>query len=143
MHLSNLFQTEKYLKQPMADGESDYLFPDERGAALGTERGDGDQRRLAFDRDLIADIKRLNNDINGHGARMFYDKDLDRYRLSFRGETIKKFSGYTWKKYSLSMKLNLLKNLRRIIIKRVVETRKKELEEKLQSNLEQEDAVQE
>ena len=32
MRLQNLFGDEKYLKDPMADGESDYLHPGDRWA---------------------------------------------------------------------------------------------------------------
>ena len=128
MYLSNLFQTEKYLKQPMTDGESDYLFPDETGAALGTERGDGDQRRLAFVRELRADMNKISDDIAGHGAQMYLDKKLDYYRLEFNGKTVIKFSVGTWKNYSLSMKVNLLKNALRAIIARIEKKESERLE---------------
>lgn len=124
MYLSNLFQTEEYLKQPMTDGGSDYLFPDETGAALGAERGDGDQRRSAFTRELRADMKKVFDDITGHGAQMYLDKKLGYYRLEFNGKTVIKFSVGTWKNYSLSMKVNLLKNALRAIIARIEKERR-------------------
>ena len=117
MYLSNLFQTEEYLKQPMTDGGSDYLFPDETGAA-------GDQRRSAFTRELRADMKKVFDDITGHGAQMYLDKKLGYYRLEFNGKTVIKFSVGTWKNYSLSMKVNLLKNALRAIIARIEKERR-------------------
>ena len=130
MHLSNLFQTEKYLKQPMVDRESDYLFPDETGAALGTEKGDGDQRRLAFDNELRVNRKKVSDDITGHGAKMYLDKKRGYYRFEFKGKTIVKFSVGTWEGYSLSMKVNLLKNVLRIIINRIEKEETQRLEKR-------------
>ena len=142
MYLSNLFQTEKYLKQPMVDRESDYLFPDEAGATVGSQKGDGDQRRLAFNRELRADMNKISDDITGHGAQMYLDKKLGYYRLEFENKTVVKFSVGTWEGYSLSMKINLLKNALRAIIERIEKEDSQRLE-RLKRNLEQEDAVQE
>ena len=103
----------------MTDGESDYLFPDETGARLGAERGDGDQRREAFVRELRADMNKISDDITGHGAQMYLDKKQGYYRLEFNGKDVMKFSVGTWKTYSLSMKVNLLKNALRAIIARI------------------------
>ena len=128
MYLSNLFQTEKYLKHPMTDGESDYLFPDEEGASVGSNRGDGDQRRLAFTRELRADMKKVSDDITGHGAQMYHDKRVGYYRLDFKGATVVKFSVGTWEGYSLSMKINLLKNALRSIINRIEKEENERLE---------------
>tara|TARA_B110001454_G_C12606350_1_gene386750 strand:- start:132 stop:542 length:411 start_codon:yes stop_codon:yes gene_type:complete len=119
MYLSNLFHTEEYLNSPMADGESDYLFPDETGAALGTTKGDGDQRRLAFDNELRANIKKIFDDITGHGAQMYLDKKVGYYRLEFKDKTVVKFSVERWNGYSLSMRANLFKNALRTIIVRI------------------------
>ena len=116
MYLSNLFQTEKYLKHPMVDGESDFLPRDERGAGVGTQKGDGDQRRLAFDRDLRASITKVMEDIAAHGAQMYLDKKVGYYRLEFKDKTVVKFSVERWNGYSLSMRANLLKNAMRTII---------------------------
>tara|TARA_R110002051_G_scaffold254078_1_gene313026 strand:- start:248 stop:628 length:381 start_codon:yes stop_codon:yes gene_type:complete len=116
MYLSNLFQTEKYLKQPMVDGESDYLPIGERGAAVGAIKGDGDQRRLAFDRELRASITKVMEDIAAHGAQMYLDKKLGYYRLEFKDKTVVKFSVSRWNGFSLSMRANLLKNAMRTII---------------------------
>ena len=128
MYLSNLFKEEKYLNSPMTDGESDYLFPDETGAALGTETGDGDQRRVAFARELRANIKKISDDITGHGAQMYLDKKLGYYRLEFENKTVVKFSVGTWEGYSLSMKINLLKNALRTIIIRIENEESRRLE---------------
>lgn len=128
MRLSNLFQTEKYLKQPMIDRESDYLFPDEAGATVGSQKGDGDQRRLAFNRELRAAMNKISDDITGHGAQMYLDKKLDYYRLEFRNKTVVKFSVGTWEGYSLSMKVNLLKNALRAIISRIEKKESERLE---------------
>jgi|TARA_R110000824_G_C14743001_1_gene627665 hypothetical protein len=118
MYLIDLFQTEKYLNHPMVDGESDYLPPGERGAALGTIKGDGNQRRLAYDNDLRATIKKLSVDIMEHGGQMYLDKKIGYYRLEFKDKTVVKFSVGTWNGYSLSMKANLFKNaLRKIIVR--------------------------
>jgi len=119
MFLSNLFQTEKYLKQPMVDGESDYLPLGERGAAVGAIKGDGDQRRLAFDRELRASIKKISDDITGHGGQMYLDKKLGYYRLEFKDKTVVKFSVGRWENSSLSMKVHLLKYAMRTIIVRI------------------------
>lgn len=141
MYLSNLFQTEKYLKHPMVDKESDYLFPDEKGATVGTQRGDGDQRRLAFDRELKVSRKKVSDDITGHGAKMYLDKKVGYYRLEFKGTTVVKFSVGTWEGYSLSMKINLLKNALRTIINRIEKEETQRLERQ-KLNLEEKDAVQ-
>ena len=119
MYLSNLFRNEKYLKSPMVDDQSDYLPPAESGAALGSNRGDGDQARLAFDRELRDSLKKVSDDITGHGGQMFLDKKMGYYRLEFKGKTVTKFSVVTWKTYNLSMKINLLKNSLRTIISRI------------------------
>jgi len=119
MHLQNLFGDEKYLKDPMADGESDYLHPSDRSVGVGAQRGDGDQLRKAYDRDLMEKFKKISADIQGHGGQMYVDNKLGYYRLEFGGKTIKKFSIGTWKTYSLSLKTNLFKNALRIIIKRI------------------------
>ena len=119
MHLQNLFGDEKYLKDPMADGESDYLHPSDRSVGVGAQRGDGDQRRQAYNRDLMEKFKKISADIQGHGGQMYVDNKLGYYRLEFGGKTIKKFSIGTWKNYSLSLKTNLFKNALRIIIKRI------------------------
>ena len=119
MYLSNLFRNEKYLKSPMVDDQSDYLPPAESGAALGSNRGDGDQARLAFDRELRDSLKKVSDDITGHGGQMFLDKKMGYYRLEFKGKTVTKFSVGTWKTYNLSMKINLLKNSLRTIISRI------------------------
>ena len=124
MYLSNLFQTEKYLKHPMVDGESDFLPRDERGAGVGTQKGDGDQRRLAFDRDLRASITKVMEDIAAHGAQMYLDKKVGYYRLEFKDKTVVKFSVGTWNGYSLSMRANLLKNAMRTIIVRIENEKK-------------------
>lgn len=119
MYLSNLFKGEKYLRQPMVDGESDYLPPGERGAAVGAIKGDGDQRRLAFDRELRASITKVMEDIAAHGAQMYLDKKLGYYRLEFKDKTVVKFSVGRWNGFSLSMRANLLKNAMRTIIVRI------------------------
>ena len=121
MYLSNLFRNEKYLKSPMVDGESDYLHPAESGAALGSNKGDGDQARLAFDRELRASLKKVSDDIAEHGGQMYMDKKKGYYRLVFKDKTVTKFSVGTWKTYNLSMKINLLKNALRTIIARITE----------------------
>jgi hypothetical protein len=112
----------------MTDGESDYLFPDETGAALGAERGDGDQRRLAFVRELKVSWKKVSDDLTGHGAKMYLDKKVGYYRLEFKDATVVKFSVGTWKGYSLSMKINLLKNALRSIINRIEKEENERLE---------------
>ena len=114
-----VFDEERYLKSPMVDGESDYLFPDEKEVALGSQRGDGDQARLAFDRELRTSLKKVTADIAGHGGQMYMDKKAGYYRLEFKGKTVTKFSVGTWKAYNLSMKINLLKNSLRTIITRI------------------------
>ena len=119
MFLSNLFKNEKYLKSPMADGESDYLYPSEIGAGLGKNRGDGDQARVAFNRELRAKMKQVTDDISGHGAQMYLDKKAGYYRLEFNERTVIKFSIGRWKTFNLSMKVGLLKNALRIIIARI------------------------
>ena len=119
MYLSNLFRNEKYLKSPMVDDQSDYLPPAESGAALGSNKGDGDQARLAFDRELRASLKKVSDDITEHGGQMYMDKKKGYYRLVFKGKTVTKFSVGTWKTYNLSMKINLLKNSLRTIISRI------------------------
>jgi hypothetical protein len=119
MRLQNLFGDEKYLKDPMADGESDYSHPGDRAVGVGAQRGDGDQLRKAYDRDLMEKFKKISADIQGHGGQMYVDNKLGYYRLEFGGKTIKKFSIGTWKNYSLSLKTNLFKNALRIIIKRI------------------------
>ena len=119
MYLSNLFRNEKYLKSPMVDDQSDYLPPAESGAALGSNKGDGDQARLAFDRELRDSLKKVSDDITGHGGQMFLDKKMGYYRLEFKGKTVTKFGVGTWKTYNLSMKINLLKNSLRTIISRI------------------------
>ena len=119
MYLSNLFRNEKYLKSPMVDDQSDYLPPAESGAGLGSNKGDGDQARLAFDRELRASLKKVSDDITEHGGQMFLDKKKGYYRLEFKGKTVTKFSVGTWKTYNLSMKINLLKNSLRTIISRI------------------------
>ena len=119
MYLSNLFRNEKYLKSPMVDDQSDYLPPAESGAALGSNKGDGDQARLAFDRELRASLKKVSDDITEHGGQMYMDKKKGYYRLVFKGKTVTKFSVGTWKTYNLSMKINLLKNSLRTIITRI------------------------
>ena len=116
-----VFDEERYLKHPMADGESDYLHPAESGVALGSQRGDGDQLRLAFDRELRASLKKVSDDITGHGGQMYMDKKMGYYRLVFKDKTVTKFSVGTWKAYNLSMKINLLKNSLRTIIARITE----------------------
>ena len=119
MYLSNLFRNEKYLKSPMVDDQSDYLPPAESGAGLGSNKGDGDQARLAFDRELRASLKKVSDDITEHGGQMYMDKKKGYYRLVFKGKTVTKFSVGTWKTYNLSMKINLLKNSLRTIISRI------------------------
>ena len=119
MYLSNLFRNEKYLKSPMVDDQSDYLPPAESGAALGSNKGDGDQARLAFDRELRASLKKVSDDITEHGGQMYMDKKKGYYRLVFKGKTVTKFGVGTWKTYNLSMKINLLKNSLRTIISRI------------------------
>ena len=119
MYLSNLFRNEKYLKSPMVDDQSDYLPPAESGAALGSNKGDGDQARLAFDRELRASLKKVSDDITEHGGQMYMDKKKGYYRLVFKDKTVTKFSVGTWKTYNLSMKINLLKNSLRTIISRI------------------------
>ena len=114
-----VFDEARYLKSPMVDGESDYLHPAESGVALGSQRGDGDQLRLAFDRELRAKQRRLFDDIAGHGGQMYLDKKAGYFRLEFKGKTVTKFSVGTWKTYNLSMKINLLKNSLRTIISRI------------------------
>ena len=114
-----VFDEERYLKSPMVDGESDYLFPDEKEVALGSQRGDGDQARLAFDRELRTSLKKVTADITGHGGQMYMDKKKGYYRLVFKDKTVTKFSVGTWKTYNLSMKINLLKNSLRTIISRI------------------------
>ena len=114
-----MFDEERYLKSPMVDGESDYLFPDEKEVALGSQRGDGDQLRLAFDRELRTSLKKVTADIAGHGGQMYMDKKKGYYRLVFKDKTVTKFSVGTWKTYNLSMKINLLKNSLRTIISRI------------------------
>ena len=116
-----VFDEERYLKSPMVDGESDYLFPDEKEVALGSQRGDGDQARLAFDRELRTSLKKVTADITGHGGQMYMDKKKGYYRLVFKDKTVTKFSVGTWKTYNLSMKINLLKNSLRTIIARITE----------------------
>jgi hypothetical protein len=116
-----VFDEERYLKSPMVDGESDYLFPDEKEVALGSQRGDGDQLRLAFNRELRASLKKVTADIAGHGGQMYMDKKKGYYRLVFKDKTVTKFSVGTWKTYNLSMKINLLKNSLRTIIARITE----------------------
>jgi hypothetical protein len=100
----------------MVDGESDYLPIGERGAAVGAIKGDGDQRRLAFDRELRASITKVMEDIAAHGAQMYLDKKLGYYRLEFKDKTVVKFSVSRWNGFSLSMRANLLKNAMRTII---------------------------
>ena len=119
MYLSNLFRNEKYLKSPMVDDQSDYLPPDESGAGLGSNKGDGDQARLAFNRELRASLKKVSDDITEHGGQMYMDKKKGYYRLVFKGKTVTKFSVGIWKTYNLSMKINLLKNSLRTIISRI------------------------
>jgi len=119
VYLSNLFRNEKYLKSPMVDDQSDYLPPAESGAGLGSNKGDGDQARLAFDRELRASLKKVSDDITEHGGQMYMDKKKGYYRLVFKGKTVTKFSVGTWKTYNLSMKINLLKNSLRTIISRI------------------------
>ena len=114
-----VFDEERYLRYPMADGESDYIYPYERGAALGKNKGDGDQLRLAFDRELRAKMKEVTGDISGHGAQMYLDKKAGYFRLEFNERTVIKFSVGRWKTYNLSMKVNLLKNALRTIISRI------------------------
>ena len=116
-----VFDEERYLKSPMVDGESDYLFPDEKEVALGSQRGDGDQLRLAFDRELRASLKKVSDDITGHGGQMYMDKKMGYYRLVFKDKTVTKFGVGIWKTYNLSMKINLLKNSLRTIIARITE----------------------
>ena len=116
-----VFDEERYLKSPMVDGESDYLFPDEKEVALGSQRGDGDQLRLAFDRELRASLKKVSDDITEHGGQMYMDKKKGYYRLVFKGKTVTKFGVGIWKTYNLSMKINLLKNSLRTIIARITE----------------------
>jgi len=119
MYLSNLFKGDKYLRQPMVDGESDYLLLGERGVGVGTQQGDGDQRRLAFSRELRADMNKISDDIKGHGAQMYLDKKRGYYRLEFKAKTVMKFSVGRWESSSLSMKVNILKNALRTIIARI------------------------
>ena len=119
MYLSNLFRNEKYLKSPMVDDQSDYLPPAESGAGLGSNKGDGDQARLAFDRELRDSLKKVSDDITEHGGQMYMDKKKGYYRLVFKDKTVTKFSVGTWKTYNLSMKINLLKNSLRTIISRI------------------------
>ncbi|HBR65699.1 MAG TPA: hypothetical protein DEA18_07870 [Dehalococcoidia bacterium] len=128
MFLSNLFKNEKYLRFPMADGESDYIYPYEREAALGSQRGDGDQLRLAFDRELRAKMKQVTDDISGHGAQMYFDKKAGYYRLEFNERTVIKFSVGRWKTFNLSMRVDLLKNALRIIITRIEKAETERLE---------------
>ena len=128
MFLSNLFKNEKYLKSPMADGESDYLYPSEIGAALGKNKGDGDQLRLSFDRELRAKMKQVTDDISGHGAQMYLDKKAGYYRLEFNERTVIKFSVGIWQTYNLSMKVGLLKNALRIIVARIEKAETERLE---------------
>jgi len=103
----------------MADGESDYIYPYEREATLGSQRGDGDQLRLAFDRELRAKMKQVTDDISGHGAQMYFDKKAGYYRLEFNDQTVIRFSVGRWKTFNLSMRVNLFKNALRIIITRI------------------------
>ncbi len=118
----------------MTDGESDYLFPDEEGASAGSNRGDGDQRRLAFTRELRASMKKVSGDITGHGAQMYHDKKAGYYRLDFKGATVVKFSVGTWEAYSLSMKINLLKNALRSIINRIEKEETERIEKRRLAN---------
>ena len=112
----------------MADGESDYIYPYERGAALGKNKGDGDQLRLAFDRELRAKMKQVTDDISGHGAQMYLDKKAGYYRLEFNERTVIKFSVGIWQTYNLSMKVGLLKNALRIIVARIEKAETERLE---------------
>ena len=116
-----VFDEERYLKSPMVDDQSDYLPPAESGAGLGSNKGDGDQARLAFDRELRASLKKVSDDIAEHGGQMYMDKKKGYYRLVFKDKTVTKFSVGTWKTYNLSMKINLLKNSLRTIIARITE----------------------
>ena len=119
MYLSNLFKEDRYLKTPMVDSESDYILLVERGAGVGTQRGDGDQRRLAFNNDLSADIKKKMNDIDAHGAQMYLNKKTGYYRLEFKDKTVLKFSENRWKTSNLSMRSHLLDDALRAIIVRI------------------------
>ena len=119
MRLTDLFIDETYLKHPMAERESDYLPPSERGAGLGKNKGDATQLRAAFTRELKAKMKEVTDDISGHGAQMYIDKKAGYYRLEFNGKTVIKFSTSKWQNYNLSMRVNLLKNALRIIIARI------------------------
>ena len=128
MYLSNLFRNEKYLKSPMVDDQSDYLHPAESGAALGKNKGDGDQLRLAFDRELRAKMKQVTDDISGHGAQMYLDKKAGYYRLEFNERTVIRFSVGRWQTFNLSMRVNLLKNALRIIVARIEKAETERLE---------------
>jgi hypothetical protein len=97
MRLQNLFGDEKYLKDPMADGQSDYLHPGDRAVGVGTQKGDGDQRRQADNRELNKKFKDTFDDIQGHGGQMYVDNKLGYYRLEFEGKTVVKFSIGTWR----------------------------------------------
>ena len=119
MYLSNLFKEDRYLKTPMVDSESDYILLVERGAGVGTQRGDGDQRRLAFNNDLSADIKKKMNDIDAHGAQMYLNKKTGYYRLEFKDKTVLKFSAGRWKTFTLSMRSHLLDDALRAIMVRI------------------------
>ena len=119
MYLTDLFIDETYLKHPMAERDSDYLPPSERGAGLGKNRGDGDQARVAFNRELRAKMKEVTGDISGHGAQMYLDKKAGYYRLEFNDQTVIRFSVGRWKTFNLSMRVNLLKNALRIIMARI------------------------
>ena len=119
MYLSNLFKEDRYLKTPMVDSESDYILLVERGAGVGTQRGDGDQRRLAFNNDLSADIKKKMNDIDAHGAQMYLNKKTGYYRLEFKDKTVLKFSADRWETFTLSMRSHLLDDALRAIMVRI------------------------
>jgi hypothetical protein len=119
MRLTNLFKGDMYLNRPMVDGESDYLFPSERGVGVGTQRGDGNQRRSAFNNDLSADVKKTMNDIEAHGAQMYLNKKTGYYRLEFKDKTVLKFSANRWKTSNLSMRSHLLDDALRAIIVRI------------------------
>ena len=128
MYLTDLFIDETYLKHPMAERDSDYLPPSERGAALGKNKGDGDQLRLSFDRELRAKMKQVTDDIAGHGAQMYLDKKAGYFRLEFNERTVIKFSVGRWKTFNLSMRVNLLKNALRIIVARIEKAETERLE---------------
>jgi len=67
---------------------------------------------------------------------MYLDKKLGYYRLEFENKTVVKFSVGTWEGYSLSMKINLLKNALRTIIDRIEKEEIERLEKrKLANNL--------